>query len=129
MGERALRQLGPSSLLGEGPKPSPPPRSGTTRFPRAPEGRSIVVRRGASVIHVASVEEAARLALLLEAGKATTQEAEVDSGITRVAKNTLVLLEKATGSTYQGLGAAARAARTVLGNSATKKVLQLHEAA
>ena len=79
-----------------------------------------MVRRGASIIHVASVEEAARLVLLLEAGKATMQEAEVDSGITRVAKHTLDLLEKATGTTYQGLGAAARAARQVLGNSATK---------
>ena len=88
-----------------------------------------MVRRGACVIHVASIEEAAQLVFLLERGKAMMQDAEVDSGIARVAKHTLDLLEKATCTTHQGLGAAARAARKLLGNRATKKVLQLHEAA
>ena len=129
MGVRVLRQLGSSSLSGEEPKLSPPQRSGMAPRPRASPSCLPVVRRGACVIHVASIEEAARLVLLLEQGKAMMQDAEVDSGIARVAKYTLDLLEKATCTTHQGLGAAARAARKLLGNRATKKVLQLHEAA
>ena len=110
VGERELRQPGSSSLSGEEPKPSPPQRSGMAPRPRASLGSSTVVRRGACVIHVASIEEAARLVLFLEQAKTMMQDAQVDSGIARVAKYTLDLLEKATGTTHQGLGAAARAA-------------------